>query len=122
MATAKKAKDAILTKPKKDGKPYTKSQLISHLAEVISNQGHGDISKKQAAAFVEEYAKVALNYAPVGAVIPGLGKLVVRKTPARPKRKGRNPATGEEMMIPAKKAGQKLVFRVAKVAKEVHDR
>jgi DNA-binding protein HU-beta len=50
-------------------------------------------------------------------MVPGLGKLIVRKTPARPARKGRNPATGEEIMISAKPAGKKLVFRVAKAAK-----
>jgi len=38
--------------------------------------------------------------------------------PARPKRKGRNPATGEEIMIAAKKAENVIKFRPAKVWKE----
>ncbi|WP_373045774.1 HU family DNA-binding protein [Vulgatibacter sp.] len=38
--------------------------------------------------------------------------------PARPKRKGRNPATGEEITIPAKKAENVIKFRPAKTWKE----
>lgn len=38
--------------------------------------------------------------------------------PARPKRKGRNPATGEEITIAAKKAENVVKFRPAKVWKE----
>ena len=38
--------------------------------------------------------------------------------PARPKRKGRNPATGEEITIAAKKAENVIKFRPAKVWKE----
>jgi DNA-binding protein HU-beta len=44
--------------------------------------------------------------------IPGLGSLQVRKHAAR---KGRNPATGESIKIPAKK---KIAFRAAKDLKE----
>jgi DNA-binding protein HU-beta len=46
--------------------------------------------------------------------IPNLGVLQVRIRPARPARKGRNPATGEEMQIKASKASKKVAFRVAK--------
>lgn len=44
--------------------------------------------------------------------IPGLGSLQVRKQAAR---KGRNPATGESIKIPAKK---KIAFRASKDLKE----
>ncbi len=44
--------------------------------------------------------------------VPGLGILQVKKTAAR---LGRNPATGEQIKIPAKK---KIAFRVAKDLKE----
>jgi DNA-binding protein HU-beta len=44
--------------------------------------------------------------------IPGLGSLQVRKHAAR---KGRNPATGESIKIPAKK---KIAFRASKDLKE----
>jgi DNA-binding protein HU-beta len=44
--------------------------------------------------------------------IPGIGKLVLVDRKAR---MGRNPATGEQIKIPAKKV---LKFRVAKAAKD----
>jgi DNA-binding protein HU-beta len=47
-----------------------------------------------------------------GFTIPGIGKLVVRNYKAR---MGRNPQTGEEMKIPARK---RLKFVVAKAAKD----
>jgi DNA-binding protein HU-beta len=50
--------------------------------------------------------------------IPNLGILQVRIRPARPARKGRNPATGEEIQIKASKASKKVAFRVAKALKE----
>ena len=49
---------------------------------------------------------------PKGIMLPGLGKLIKVKRPAR---KGRNPATGETIKIPAKKV---LKFRIAKAAKD----
>ena len=108
---AKKA-SAILKKPKSTDRSYTKSQLTAHLAEAVSAHGLGDVSKKQAAAFVEELAKLLIAYAPVGAALPGVGKLVLRQTKARI---GRNPQTGEPIKIKAKK---KLAFRISKQAKE----
>jgi len=47
--------------------------------------------------------------------IPNLGVLQVR---IRPARKGRNPATGEEIQIKASKASKKVAFRVAKGLRE----
>ena len=41
-------------------------------------------------------------------VIPDMVKLKVRKVPAKPARMGRNPATGEEMMLPPKPASKKI--------------
>jgi DNA-binding protein HU-beta len=51
---------------------------------------------------------------PVRSRSPNLGVLQVRIRPARPARKGRNPATGEEIRIKASKASKKVAFRVAK--------
>jgi DNA-binding protein HU-beta len=45
-------------------------------------------------------------------MLPGLGKLIKVKRPAR---KGRNPATGEAIKIPAKTV---VKFRLAKAAKD----
>jgi DNA-binding protein HU-beta len=87
-------------------KAKTKTQIVAELAEA------GDITKKQAAAILENLVAQAYKGAKDGFTIPGLGKLVVVKRKAR---LGRNPATGETIKIPAKKV---LKFRIAKAAKD----
>ncbi len=84
----------------------TKSQVLKHLAEKAA------ISKKAAGQFVEELVKLAYREAKNSFTIPGLGKLVLVNRAARI---GRNPATGEQIQIPAKRV---LKFRIAKQAKE----
>ena len=84
----------------------TKSQIASSLAETTG------ISKKQSAAFMEAQANLAYKQAKNSFTIPGIGKLVLVNRKAR---MGRNPATGEEIAIPAKKV---VKFRVAKAAKD----
>jgi DNA-binding protein HU-beta len=84
----------------------TKSQVIKTLAEKT------ELPKKKAAEFVEELVKLAYKEAKNSFTIPGLGKLVLVNRAAR---KGRNPATGQEIMIPAKRV---VKFRIAKQAKE----
>ena len=84
----------------------TKSQIASHLAE------KAEISKKQAGAFIEAQAELAYKQAKNSFTIPGIGKLVLVNRKARI---GRNPATGQEIQIPAKKV---VKFRVAKAAKD----
>ncbi len=88
------------------GKALTKSQMLSTLAEKC------DITKKDAAAFVETLVELAYVEAKNGFTIPGLGKLVLQNRKAR---MGRNPATGETIKIPAKTV---LKFRIAKAAKD----
>ncbi len=87
-------------------KPMTKSQILDHLSKKTGS------TKKLAGQFVDELVALAHKEAKKSFVIPGLGKLVVVN---RKKRMGRNPATGETMVIPAKKV---LKFRVAKAAKD----
>ena len=87
-------------------KPMTKAQIVTALAK------KNDLTKKQAAAFLESLAGLAYKEAKRGFTLPGLGKLVVVSRKAR---WGRNPATGEKIRIKAKKA---LKFRVAKAAKD----
>ena len=87
-------------------KPMTKAAIVSCLAE------KNDMTKKEAAAFLESLAALAYKEAKKGFTIPGLGKLVVVKRKAR---MGRNPATGETIKIAAKKV---LKFRIAKAAKD----
>ncbi|MEO6436653.1 MAG: HU family DNA-binding protein [Tepidisphaeraceae bacterium] len=84
----------------------TKSQIASALAQ------SAEISKKQAAAFLEAQAELAYQQAKNSFTIPGIGKLVLVN---RKERMGRNPKTGEPMLIKAKKV---VKFRVAKAAKE----
>jgi DNA-binding protein HU-beta len=84
----------------------TKSQIIAHLAD------KGGISKKQAGEILGELVGLAYKEAKNGFTIPGLGKLVVVNRKART---GRNPATGAEIKIPAKRV---LKFRIAKAAKD----
>jgi len=88
------------------GKAKTKSQIIADVAEAAG------IAKKQAAAAIEALVCMAYKGAKDGFTIPGLGKLVLVNRKARI---GRNPATGAEIKIPAKKV---VKFRVAKAAKD----
>jgi len=69
------------------------------------------ISKKQAVEFLDELAALAYKNAKNTFTLPGLGKLVLVNRKARI---GRNPATGEQINIPAKRV---VKFRVAKAAK-----
>jgi DNA-binding protein HU-beta len=87
-------------------KPMTKAQIVAHLAE------KNNLTKKQAADFLDSLTELAYKEAKTGFTIPGIGKLVVDKRKAR---KGRNPATGETIRIPAKNV---LKFRIAKQAKD----
>ena len=87
-------------------KSLTQSQIIAKLAE--GNQ----LPKKQVKSLLDNLAALACKEAKNGFTLPGLGKLVLVQRKAR---KGRNPATGEQIRIPAKKV---LKFRVAKAAKD----
>ncbi len=84
----------------------SKSAVAAALAERV------EIPKKQAALFLEELANLAYKEAKNSFTLPGLGKLVLVNRKARI---GRNPATGEQIKIPAKKV---VKFRVAKACKE----
>ena len=85
----------------------TKTQIISEMAT------KSGIPKKQVKDFLVDFTELAYREAKKGEfAIPGLGKLVKQKRKAR---LGRNPATGEEIKIPAKTV---LKFRVAKAAND----
>ncbi len=90
-------------------KALTKGQIVSHFAEKFG------ISKKAAAEIVDEYAALAIaETKKKGAfVLPGIGKSVLVKRKART---GRNPATGQEIQIPAKTV---VKIRPVKVFKDV---
>lgn len=81
-------------------KAATKSATYQHLADATK------LSRKQVAGFFDELAnfiKGQLGKKGPGVVtIPGLLKIKRVEKKATPARKGRNPQTGEEMMIAAK--------------------
>ena len=87
-------------------KALTKSQIAAAVAEKVG------ITKKQSAEILEFIATLAYKNAKNTFTLPGLGKLVLVNRKARV---GRNPATGEQIQIPAKRV---VKFRVAKAAKE----
>jgi DNA-binding protein HU-beta len=89
-------------------KPMTKSQIVSYFA------GKFEVSKKTAAALIDEVAALAVSETKKAGsfTVPGIGKLVLVKRKAR---LGRNPATGAEIKIPAKTV---VKMRVAKAAKD----
>ena len=90
-------------------KPLTKSQVVSHVAQKF------ELSKKQAAAILDGIVELAVSETKkVGAfTVPGMGKTVLSKRKAC---MGRNPATGEEIKIPAKTV---VKFTVAKSLKDL---
>lgn len=92
-------------------KSLTKSATIAKVAELAGKTLGTDVSKKQAAAFIDALVNLAYKEAKNKFTIPGLGKIVLRNTKARI---GRNPKTGEQIQIKAKR---KVAFRVAKAAK-----
>jgi DNA-binding protein HU-beta len=87
-------------------KALTKSQIAAAIAEKNS------ITKKVAVEILEQLATLAYKNAKDTFTIPGLGKLVLVNRAAR---MGRNPATGEQIKIKAKRV---VKFRVAKAAKD----
>ena|SRR5689334_446433 len=86
----------------------TQTQLIKTLAEncEISNKTAKQVLESLAATALKEVKKTGVF------VVPGLGKLVRVERKARI---GRNPATGQQINIPAKKV---VKFRVAKAVKD----
>lgn len=93
-------------KAKPGDKAMTKSGIVAALAEETG------LSKKQINDVLAAQQELAYAQATAGITFPGIGKLVVVQRKAR---KGRNPATGETIKIPAKKV---LKFRIAKQAKD----
>lgn len=87
-------------------KALTKSQVITSIADAAQ------ITKKQAAEIMEIIVDLAYKNAKNTFTLPGLGKLVLVNRKARI---GRNPATGEQIQIKAKRV---VKFRVAKAAKD----
>ena len=86
----------------------TKSQMLAELAEKTG------LSKKDVSNLMEKMVEMAYVEVKKNGVfiVPGIGKMVKVNREAR---MGRNPATGEQIQIPAKTV---VKFRLAKAAKE----
>jgi DNA-binding protein HU-beta len=92
----------------KQAKPLTKAQLVTEISEKTG------ITKKDVTGLLDDLNTIAYKETKKKGsfVLPGMGKLVLVKRKAR---KGRNPATGEEIQIKAKTV---VKFRVAKACKD----
>ncbi len=86
--------------------PLTKAQIIDAIAQRTS------VEKKTAEAMLDCLTQLAYEHAKDQFTLPGIGKLVVVDRKART---GRNPQTGAEIQVPARKA---LKFHFAKAAKD----
>ena len=105
--------------------PITAAKFSAEVAERLPEWG---MNKKDVDLFldvlVDEIAyqlKQPGNRNAIGVAsvpIRGLGKVKLRKTPAKKARMGRNPATGEPVQIGAKPAGKRVSVTVQKAFKE----
>ena len=86
----------------------TKSQMMAELAEKTG------LAKKDVVSLMDKIVEMAYKEVKSAGefTVPGIGKLVKVNRKARI---GRNPATGEEIKIPAKTV---VKFRVSKSAKD----
>lgn len=100
-----------------DGKPLTKSQMISELSE------KSGVSKKDVTSVLENLegliSQSLSKKGPGQFVLPGLMKIKVKVRPKQPARQGRNPKTGEPMMFAAKPATKVVKVTALKKLKEM---
>lgn len=98
-------------------KAPTKTQILANISETT------ELTKKDVAAVFDaltvEIEKSLSKGGPGLFAIPGLCKIVLKDVPAKPKRKGRNPANGEEIWLKPKPASKKLSIRPLKGLKEM---
>ena len=134
MATKKKA--AVKKAPAKAKKPVAKKKAapavkkapgikarMSKSAMVSEIATKTALSKKQVdsvMAELEDLIERHMRKRAVGEfVLPGLLKIKAAKRPASKKRMGRNPATGEEMVIAAKPASMRVKVTPLKKLKDM---
>lgn len=108
---ASRPKSAKAAKPR----GLTKSQLMSKLSELT------EMSKKDVAAVFDALEVVikAEMRANRPVTVPGLIKVSLQRKPATPARAGRNPFTGEEIIIKAKPARNVIKVRPIKALKDL---
>ncbi len=122
-AKKKAAKKKAASKPAaKNAAPAIKSKMTKTaiLAEIAENT---DLSKKQVAAVLDELEVLIERHIKKRGVgeftLPGLLKIRSVKRPATKKRMGRNPATGEEIVIGPKPASIRVRVAALKRLKEM---
>lgn len=101
---------------KKSVKPLSKTEILNALAEATGQ------SRKEVGATLEALEALISSNITKGPGIfslPGLLKIEVKTRPATKERMGRNPATGEPRLIPAKPAKKVVKVRALKKLKEL---
>jgi len=98
-------------------KKMTKTGILNEIAE------NTDLSRKQVDSVLTELESLIERHVKKRGVgeftLPGLLKVRSVKRPATKKRMGRNPATGEEIVIPAKPATTRVRVTPLKRLKEM---
>ncbi len=106
-----------MAKQKAAGKPMTKSEIMTALAESTG------LTKKEVGGVFEALTElIGKNIGGKGPGVfnmPGLLKIVVQNKPAVAARKGINPFTGEETMFKAKPARNVVKVRPLKGLKDM---
>ena len=97
--------------------PMTKSAILDEIAS------KADLTKKQVSTVIDELGILIERHVKKGSTgnftLPGLLKVEVKKKPATKARKGRNPFTGEEMMLKAKPARKVVKVKPLKKLKDM---
>ena len=95
----------------------TKTQILNEIA------GNTGLSRGQVGSVLDELESVIERHIRKRAAgeftLPGLLKIKAAKRPATKKRMGRNPATGEEIVIPAKPATTRVRVTALKKLKDM---
>lgn len=115
-APAKKAASAAapVARPLKD--TFNKSSLVAHLVAQTELEPK---TVKTVLAHLENTIVGALNKKGAGEfTLPGLLKVTAQQVPAKKKRFGKDPFTGEERWFPAKPASVKVKVRPLKKLKD----
>ena len=97
-------------------KPLSKSEILNALSETTQ------LSRKEVGVVLDGLEALIEENLTKGCGIfnlPGLMKIYVHNKKATPEREGRNPATGETIIIKAKPASQVVKVRPLKKLKEM---
>jgi nucleoid DNA-binding protein len=116
-APAKKAAAAPVKKAPGIKAKMTKTAILNEIAT------NTNLSRAQVTSVMDELESVIERHIRKRSVgeftLPGLLKIKAAKRPASKKRMGRNPATGEEIVIPAKPATTRVRVSALKKLKDM---